>query len=434
MKLALTILIAFALAVGLALVSVDDPGYVVLAKDPYVVRLPLLMFALLLFLGFVFLYLLFNAIAGVFRAPKRYGQWRNQHNENNAHKYTMSGYAGLIEGDWSKAEQALLKKLEYNKTPLMNYLGAAYAAQQQGYLAQRDQYLDDALARHPQHKLAINLTRARLLYKAGEMAESKRYLENLRSSATKNIAVVRLLADTYKELGDWYALVDLVPTLKKLKALPEETMNQIERLAYHNLIASSALLTSDNRPTTTWKSLSSARRKDPKMVACYASQLIKNGEFQEAEKCLRSALNRKFDAELIYLYGMVNSPFLEYQIQLLESIIHKQKQNSIHPDLLLALARLYRFNKEHEKSKQYFRQTIAAGGRDEAFMGLSALLEDMGDTDEALFYMKKGMQAISDNPPTTHEEVVLLQHGNQSAISGAGNKAADTRDVMPVVR
>jgi HemY protein len=424
MKLVITIIIALAVAVGLALVSMNDPGYVVLSRDPYVVRLPLLMFVLLMFIGFVLLYLLFNFIAGLFRAPKRYGKWRDQSNENNAHKHTMLGYAGLIEGNWAKAETSLLKKLEHNKTPLMNYLGAAYAAQQQGNLAARNQYLDEALEKHPRQNLAIDLTRARLLYQAGEIPESRNCLEGLRKRAPRNVAVVRLLADTYNDLGDWSSLTALLPVMKKLKAFPAEELNNREQLAYDNIIGSPALLQGDqDRAATTWKTLPSAKRKDPEVIAGYVRQLIKAEELKEAEKVLRTALNRKFDPELVYLYGKVESPYLEYQIQLAETLARKHPG---HPDLLLTLARLYRFNKEDDKAKEFYKQSITAGGREEAYLDLSSLLEQMGDNDAALFFIKKGLAAI--NPETESSkpsgEVVLLE----------GNVEPDARDVMPVVR
>ena len=118
MKLILVIILTLAAAVGLGLMSLDDPGYIVLTRDPYVVRLPLLMFVLFIVIGFLLLYLLFNFIAGIFRAPKNFGKWREQSNQNAAQKHTMQGFAGLVEGNWSNAEQALLKKLDHNTTPL----------------------------------------------------------------------------------------------------------------------------------------------------------------------------------------------------------------------------------------------------------------------------------------------------------------------------
>lgn len=427
MKLIITIIIALAVAVGLAMLSMEDPGYVVLSRDPYIVRLPLLMFVLILFLGFAVLYMLFNFIVGVFRVPKRYGKWRDQSKENSAHKHTMLGYAGLIEGNWSKAEQALLKKLEHNKTPLMNYLGAAYAAQQQGQLARRNQYLDDALEKHPGHQRAINLTRARLLYQAGEFAESRNHLEALRKGASKNIPVVRLLSDVYKELGDWSSLIKLLPVLKKLDAFSEEEIIQREQLAFDNLVSSPALLQGGaDRNKTAWKSLPSSKRKDPKLVAKFVSQLIKADKLKEAEKELRTALNRKFDSELIYLYGKVNSSYLEYQIQLAESLLKKHSENA---DLQITLARLYRYNHEYEKSRNHYKLSITAGGRNEAYTDLGALLEQMGEKETALFYLKKGIAALySQNgekvDAPASDEIVLLEDGS----------GVDAKEVMPVIR
>ncbi len=424
MKLFVTVIIALAIAVGLAMASINDPGYIVLSREPYVVRLPLLMFVLILFLGFILLYLLLNFIAGIFRAPKRYEKWRARSNENAAQKYTMSGYAGLIEGNWARAEESLLKKLEHNKAPLMNYLGAAYAAQQQGQMARREQYLDEALEKHGGHKLAINLTRARLMFQVGEIPEARNYLENLRKSAAKNVSVIRLLADVYQELGDWPSLVALVPAMKKLGAFSEDELQHREKLAYDNIISAPALLPGESAPPATWKSLPSAKKKDPRMVASYINQLIRAGKLKEAEKGLRTALNRKFDSELIYLYGKVKSPFLEYQIQLAESFIGKHQDD---PDLLLTLARLYRYNREYEKSKEFYKQCIAAGGRDEAYMDLAWLLEQMGQTESALFFIKQGMAATSQTNnrtanKVTEGEMVVLKDGGQ-----------DIKQVMPVV-
>ena len=393
MKLIVTIVIALVVAMGLALVSIEDPGYVVLARDPYVVRLPLLMFVLLVALAFAVLYLLFNFLVGMFRVPRRYDKWRSDSNERSAHKHTMAGYAGLIEGDWSRAEKSLLKKLDHNKTPLMNYLGAAYAAHQQGSLERRNQYLDDALQTHPNHRLAIDLTRARLLYKGGDLAEARDLLESLRKLAPKNIPVARLLSDVYRDLEDWNSSIELLPSLKRLKAFPEDELVNREKLLYSNMVASPALLQGEGgQSPASWESLPSAKRKDPLIVSSYARQLLKSGDTKGAEKVLRSALNRKFNDELIHIYGTINSEFLDYQIQLAESFKRKHAEN---PELKLALARLYRFKGENATAKQLFKECIEAGGRDEAYIDLASLLEELGEPEAALASIKKGMGAIN---------------------------------------
>ena len=46
MKLFITILISLAVAVGLGMLALEDPGYIVLSWEPWVVRMPLLLLQL----------------------------------------------------------------------------------------------------------------------------------------------------------------------------------------------------------------------------------------------------------------------------------------------------------------------------------------------------------------------------------------------------
>ncbi len=435
MKLFATTIIALILSVGLGMLAVDDPGYVVLTRDPYVVRLPLLLFIGILFLAFVLLYLSLNFIASLFRAPEKYRKWRIRSQENSAQQHTMQGYAYLIEGNWSKAESALLKKLEFNKTPLMNYLGAAYAAQQQGLMDRRNRYLDEALARHPSNELAINLTRARLLYHAGEVAESRDYLEKLRTTSSGNAAVARLLADVYKDLEDWDSLTGLVAALRKLEAFPEEETKTREQHAFEQLISSPALLQGEpDRSAKTWKSLPGKKRKDPDMIVTYVNQLIKADKLKEAEKELRTALNRRgLDKKLVSLYGKVRSPYVHYQIELVESFM---KRHGNDPDLLLALARLYRYEKNYPKAKDLYKKSIEAGAQDEACLDLASLLEQMGETDAALFFFKKGVGGLLTGPDrrtgAAKGEIVLAGHDSGMIREVVGHESKTS--AMPVVR
>ena len=434
MKLFATIIIALIVSVWLGVLAVDDPGYVVLTRAPWLVRLPLLLFIGIIFLTFVLLYLLLNFVASLFQAPEKYRKWRTRNQETSAQQHTMQGYAYLIEGNWPKAESALLNKLEFNKAPLMNYLGAAYAAQQQGLMDRRNQYLDEALARHPSNALAINLTRARLLYHAGEVAESRDYLEKLRTTSSRNVAVARLLADVYKELEDWDSLTGLVASLRKLEAFPEKERQTREQYAFEQLISSPALLQGESeRSAKTWKSLPAKKRKDPDMVVSYVNQLIKTDKLKEAEKELRTALNRGLDKRLINLYGKVRSPYVNYQIELVESFI-KQRDND--PDLLLALARLYRYEKNYAKAKDLYKKSIEAGAQDEACIDLASLLEQMGETDAALFFFKKGAAGLLTDPDSwikTAKGEIVLSGDHSSVVRDVVSHESKT-SAIPVVR
>ncbi|MEM7194851.1 MAG: heme biosynthesis HemY N-terminal domain-containing protein [Pseudomonadota bacterium] len=417
MKLVISAVVAIGLAIVLALLAMEDPGYVVLAREPYTVRLPLALFVLGLLVAFAILYLLFNFIAGVFRAPKKISQWNKRRNEQNAQVQTMKGYAGLIEGDWTRAEDHLLAKIEHNNAPLMNLLGAAYAAQQQGHLRRRDQYLDEAMEKHPKQATAVKLTQARLQYQSGQISESRDTLESVHRNSPKNVPAVRLLADVYQTLGDWPSMVALLPKLSKLKAFPEDELENRERTALEHHLATPALTQGNTgKVQDTWNTLPSSKRKDPKAVASYAKRLSRSGEGVAAEKLVRKALNRGWDSELANIYGKLETDFVKDQLKLVESWSKKYPEKT---ELILAKARLLRRGDQPEDAAQWFRQAIAAGAPEEATAELGDLLEAMGEKDAALDCYKQGLKSLcapdgmtETVAPVSGELVVLEQQGD----------------------
>ena len=429
MKLVILLLVTLGAAVGFVLLAMEDPGYLVLVRTPYTVRLPLALFVLIVVAVFAGLYLLFNFIVTLLRAPKMVRKWRERSHQTHAQLCTMRGYASLIEGDWSSAEKKLLTNLRHNKSPLLNYLGAAFAAQQRGHLVRRDQYLADALAHHPQQQLAINLTAARLHYQAGEVVESRDVLEQLRKTAPKSVPAARLLADVYRELKDWNSLATLMPSLVRLKAFPPDELAAREKLVHENFLSSPALLQGDGeRSEKAFKSLPRARKKDPAVLAGYVRQLIKAGEHVPAERTLRIALNRGWNAELAYLYGKTETAFVGDQLKLVKSWARKYGS---HADLTLTLGRLYRRDRQFSKARDLFGQVISGGGRrEEACMDLGALLEELGETDAALRCYRQGMAALA--PELEIDEALPAAVGELVAPGDAAHLGGS--EVMPVVR
>ena len=428
MKLVITCLITLAVASGLALLAMDDPGYIVLAREPYVIRMPLLMMVLILFVAFIVMYLFFNFLAGIFKVPKRYRDRRKRMNEKAVQKLGMQGYAGLIEGRWEFAESRLLKHLDANETPLMNYLGAAYAAQQQGNLRRRNQYFDQALEKQPDQSFSIYLTRARFNYQSGELLEAKSYLEFLRRNKPRSRPVIRLLADVYKNLEDWQSLRQLLPAIEKLKIFSPEEFEQREQDVFDHLVAPVSLL--PNGPDSSameWKHLPLKTRKNPKYIASYVSKLNQYGDTKQAETILRRALRKSYNPQLMRLYGMIQSPFVEYQIELAESFLAGRPNE---PEIPLTLARLYRYNKAFVKAKEMYFKAIESGGGEEVYADLASLLEDIGEKEAALLFYKKQLETLV--PQTKSDGSVNSEKGDLTVISDQRHQSV--KSIIPVVR
>lgn len=433
MKLLLLLIIALGGATALGMYALEAPGYAVFTVpfggEAYHVSMPLALLILLLLITFAALYLLCNFIVGVVRMPNKIAVWRQGRKEISAQQHTMKGFAGLIEGDWAGAEGNLMLRLDYNNASLMNYLGAAYAAQQQGKIIRRNNHLEQALEQHPKQQLAIKLTWARMQVQLGEWAEARHQLELLRLSAPTNVAVARLLAEVYQTLGDWSALVHLLPALGKMKAFSPQQLAATEKLALSNHLEAPALLQGDgNRLEQTFKALPSNNQKTATAIASYAKQLMRLGEGASAETVMRKTLNRGWDAELAGLYGMAETTDTESQIKLLQGW---GKGHEDAPELLLSLARLYRRDAGFALAKDYYAKVVAATNAPEVIAELGELLEQMGDQDNALLAYKQGLKRVTTSATTQLETVVSACRNTTPAEST--RHTVEATGSMPVV-
>jgi len=430
MKLVILCLVVLIASVGLGLLAIEDPGYVVLFREPYEIRMPLLMLMLMLFLAFIVLYLALNLIANIIRAPKKLGKLKMQMNEDVAHKACMQGLTGLIEGRWDQAETRLLKKVENSRMPLIHYLGAAYAALQQGSLRRRNMYLDQALQSLPEHRLSIQLTRARFHCHAGEYVEARQVLEAQKMQNPRNKPLLRLLAHVYQALGDWQALKGILPTIRKLKVLSPDEIEKREQLTWSRLLTADGLNDGVPEIPLDWKSLPARQKRNPAILSAWIRHLVQQGESKDAETMLRRALNKKYDANLVNLYGQLQSPFIPYQIEFVQKLMKTRPEN---PELMLALARLYRYEEDFKTSVSWYEKVMALGASDGAFSEMADAYEQMGDSETALNLYKEGLAALENQSASIGKPALdsefLLAHDSDSEI-----QPAQETEPMPVVR
>ena len=427
MRFVIAVILALGLAIGLGMYAMEDPGYVVLSREPYTVRMPMALLILFLLILFALLYLLLNFIVGMVRVPKRFRQWRTGRKEQGSQQVAMRGFAHLIEGDWRAAEGNLLTSLAHNRASLMNYLGAAYAAQQQGLTDRRNEHIEAALKAHPGQSLAIRLTQVRMQMQSGEWGGARAHLEQVRLNAPRNRAAACLLADTYRHLADWPSLVKLLPTLRKLKAFPEEELRRREAQALSGHLESPALLQGDGtRVDETYRALPKKSREDAAAVASYARQLIRSGEDGRAESVLRKALNRGWNGELIKLYGTLETRNVIDQISLLQYWGRGHEED---PVLQLSLARLYWRDDQRDKARDLLAQVVSASVDvdAESVAELGDLLEQMGESESALATYRQGLKVLAGAATTGSQPAGGL------VSLGPPRSTEDSRSIMPVV-
>ena len=382
------LLTAFVIALTLGLLAQDDPGYVLISRWPYEIEISLALLLAISILGVVGIYFLVRSIVRIFRTPSDIRSRQLAREHRRADDATLSGYARLIEGEWEEAEALLIAGLGKGSTPLLQYLGAAYAAQQRGDFENRDQYLLEARSQSPEHLTAIEITRARLLERAGQIDEARGVLEDLYEQGIRHGAVQIMLIDALRQQEDWPALEKLMQKNREIKKLPHaESVSLRQQIQMHRL-------TGHDDPQTAWRRLDRRDRKNPVLQAAHVRALIDAGQSDIAEKFLRKCINRKWDGELVRLYGCVRSERIDEQLQRAEQWRLGRQDD---PNLLMTLARLNIENSNRQKAKELVLKAIQMGGTKESYLELGLLLESLGESDKALQCYRRGLQIEETN-------------------------------------
>ena len=182
MRLLILVVVSLAAAAAIGLISLEQPGLMVVSYGKHSLELPLVLALLFIAVAFALLYLLFNFLFALLRAPKRAKAWNEARQNKKAQDDTLRGYARLIEGDWAHGEKELLRRMPYCKTPMLNYLGAAYAAQQQHDFRRRDEYLSLAEGIDPRNRFPRPETGNRSQESPGRRYQPRPYADPGRSS------------------------------------------------------------------------------------------------------------------------------------------------------------------------------------------------------------------------------------------------------------
>ncbi|HHH39493.1 MAG TPA: heme biosynthesis protein HemY [Sedimenticola sp.] len=396
MKTLFSGLLLVAVAVFLALLLKQDNGYVLFSFGEWTVEASLALFLLVDLLLFLLLYLSLRLLTRVWGMPARLRRWRERRDARRARKALTRGLLALSEGQWKRAERELVRYAAASETPLINYLAAARAAQQQGADGRRDRYLGLARERVPAAAMAVGLTRAELQLEQEQLEQALDTLEQLREIAPRHPQVLRLLKEIYQRLGRWEALGRLLPVLKRRKVVPAEELRRLEREVYRSLLDQAALAGGTHQLSVAWRALPASAREDEGLVLLYAGYLQEQGADGQAEKLLLEALGHHWSAELVALYGRVQGSDGARQLSRAEAWLERHPRD---PVLLLTLGRLCLRNRLWGKARSYLEASIGAGPSVEAYRDLGLLLQQIGEASRAMACFRAGLELSTGSPP-----------------------------------
>ena len=391
MKVAMLVVVVAILLGGLVGTLIGrDPGYLLLAYGDTALETSLWFGFLLLLVVYLGIRLVVFVFVRFAAGSNRFGVWRRDRKTRTAREQTVQGLLLMEEGQWQDAHRLLASAAPRAAAPLINYLNAARAAHEMGDEQGRDELLRLAHESTPQAKFAVSLAQAKLQLDAKRWEPCLATLLQLRSESPRHPQVLAMLVDVYRELHDWEALIDLLPASKKAKVFDSEQFSAIERQAWKERIEGSGDGLQD-----VWSALSKELKRDPELAAAFARCARAAGDLDSAETALRGALAKNWNADLVALYGEIQSSDPHRQLVVAEGWL---KQRPSDAPLLLALGRISMMNEQWAKAREYLEASLRLNRSPEVYGELGRLCSAQGETERGAEYFARSLSGLPDLP------------------------------------
>ena len=364
----------------------------------YTVQTSFSFFVCVLVAGFLLIYFLLRALGGIYRLPKNFSRWSSRRRHRRSEKHLLQGLLSMLEGDWRRAENYFSKGASYSRTPMINYLAAARAAQQGGSVQRRDHYLGLAFDDKQDSSLALGLTQAELQLMQDQTEQAYATLKQLPPETTNNNQVNQLLLEVTSKLQDWEEALALLTRSDLKRHLSSEQIKSRQLQVYAGLIEQKSLDDQAEEIETLWQSLPGRLKTEAPLLTAYVRSQLRQGQAEHCEPLLRKALKDDWDSDLVLLYGMVQGRNVNNQLNYAEKLLPLHTGDA---QLLLTLGRLSERAQLWGKADSYLRQSLEAQPTPEACHALAQLLEQQGDYAEASEYYQKGLALATGVEPET---------------------------------
>ncbi|MCV6639568.1 heme biosynthesis HemY N-terminal domain-containing protein [Candidatus Albibeggiatoa sp. nov. NOAA] len=227
MKAIIFLLLIVAAGFGFPLLFEQDAGFVVMSWQAWTVKMSLATFVIFSVIGFAVLFILFKILGWIWDLPHQLRVKTALHKQNKAHQGLGLGYLNLLQQQWEQAEKHLLKSPQFSILPALHYVGASFIAYQKGDAVQAADHIDHAKAFLDGHEAEVAFFQAKMLQQQGQLVLAVEQAQQALEHAPYKQTYL-LLISLYLQLADWQALQELLPQLRKQKALDANELTILE--------------------------------------------------------------------------------------------------------------------------------------------------------------------------------------------------------------
>lgn len=365
-----------------------ESGQVVLAFSDYTVQTSLAFFILLLVIAFLIFHILLRALSALLNLPENMRRWKKTRAHSRSEHYLSRGFMALTEGDWREAEKLLRKGAAYSRLPVVNYIGAARAAQQLGAVDRRDHYLRLAYNEDAGSAYAVDVTRAELQLNQQQTEQAYATLKHIDSDRPGQNRVKLMLLEASSQLKDWQQSLSLLQDLESKGAMPVEKVRSKQLRAYANILDAASRTGNVADLVEAWERIPKKLKKELYLIEVYVSGRLRYPDTADCEPLLRQVIKVRPDPALVRLYGLVQAPDQNKQLAFVEKLLSENSNDWV---MLLTAGRLYKRGELWGKSKSALEKSLEIEPSAEAYYELATLLENQGQDEAARTCYQKGL-------------------------------------------
>lgn len=374
------------LAAALAPLLKTDPGLVRIHFLGWTIETSVLVLILGVLLAWLLAWLLLRLWTMPAEAARRI-------REQRALVQLEKGLLALTEGDWSTAERALQKSADSHGPTTARYLAAAEAADGQDAGDRADWYLEQADTRNRKQKFLVELTRARILTANGQHAEARPLLEDLLAKRRRHPQALDLLARCYRELGEWEALLKLLPAMQKAGVVDDEKAGELrQQAAMADLKRSHDAAALESR----FRALPRPMQRTPEVVRAFAEQAVRLGAPELTEEPIRTSMKAAWVSDLLIPYGEPGPEDRSRRLQQCEKWLQSHPED---PWLHLALGRLCARDELWGKARQHMVRSLEIEPTVSGFDALGQLMERKGELELSLTCFRNALRLSQGKQP-----------------------------------
>ena len=392
MKLLIYVLLCLLLVIFAGILLSRESDYVVLTFSDYAVQTRFNFFVIATLVCFTVFYFLIWFIAELIKLPDSYRKWKKHQYHRKSEFYLSKGFLALAEGDWQAAEKLLVKGAAYSTLPVVNYIGAARATQQQGKVQRRDHYLKLAHINGSKAGCAVDITQAELQMNQNQIEQTYATLKQLDSDWPGNDQSKIMMLDASTELKDWSQSLQLLQDLEQRGSLPMEKIRAKQLQAYAGIISRAGNTGNISELNKVWKSVPPKLRKELYIIKAYVLERLKFPDASDCESLLRKIIRKNQDPALVRLYGLVEGNKLERQLDFAEKLLVGNQHDSV---LLLTAGRLCTRLGLWGKAKSYMEESIKVEPSPETYYELGTLLRGQDEHDRANECFEQGLLLVA---------------------------------------